>query len=325
MLKDRFSDIDAVIELINNSQKIVILPHDSEDADAVGSSYAMKLVLESMGKNAVCCFSRSIEHRLEFMGSDYILQDEAEKYAYDLCLCLDCGDINRLGSRVSLLNSAKHTVSIDHHETNTMFAEKNIVDANSAATGEILFELFEAMAIKMTAQVAANLYTAISSDSGSFKYSNVSAKTMQIAAKLLEYDIHHADIARKLYDTETVPVMRFKGALMNNIEQYFGGKLCLVAITKAMLDRYCVEERDIGDAVNIARSAEGCSIAVSVRETDEKIKISFRSNGEHSVSEIAAKFGGGGHKMAAGAAQKGKSLEQVKAEVIKACEEVLNG
>lgn len=324
MQKEIFADLEDIVELIKKSQEIVILPHDSEDADAVGSCYAMRRVLEDLEKNVVCCFSRDIEHRLEFMGKNYILHEEAAGHEYDLCICLDCGDIKRIGTRASLFDSAKHTVNIDHHETNTYFAEKNIVDADAAATGEILFELFEKAGMNMTDYTAANLYAAISSDSGSFKYGNVSVKTMQIAARLLEYNINHADIARKLYDTEPLAVIRFKGFLMNNIEQYFGGRLCIICIEKDMPGKYGIEERDVGDAVNLARSAEGCAVAVSIRETDEKVKISFRSNGEYSVSRLAEKFGGGGHRMAAGASQIGKTAEEVKAEVIKVCEEVLN-
>lgn len=317
--------MDNIIELINNAENIVILAHESEDADAVGSSYAMKLALESLNKRAVCCFSRDIEHRLEFMGRDYELFDENNIAVYDLCLCLDCGDIKRLGKRSAIFDAAHHTASIDHHETNTMFAEENFVLPDAAATGEILCSLFGRMNVKITRSIAENLYTAISSDTGSFKYSNVSAHTMCTAAELLKCGIDHAEIARRLYDTEQLSVMRFKGALMNRIEQYLCGKLCVVCITADMLDEYGIEEHDVGDAVNIARAAEGCDIAVSIREADDKIKISFRSNGACGVSEIAEKFGGGGHKMAAGAAQKGRSIDEVKADIIKVCEEALNG
>lgn len=317
--------MNSIINLINDAESIAILAHESEDADAAGSCYAMKNVLFGMGKKVRCYFSRDIEHHLEFMGKDYELLDENDVPVFDLCLCLDCGDILRLGKRKLIFDSARHTASIDHHETNTMFAEVNLTDGNAAATGEILFRLFRKMEIKLTKEIASNLYIAISSDTGSFKYSNVSPETMQIAAELLKYNINHAEIARRLYDTEPVQVMRFKGALMNKIEQYAGGKLCLVGITADMLSKYGIEERDAGDAVNIPRAAEGCSIAVSVREAEDKIKISLRSNGEYSVSKIAEKFGGGGHKMAAGAAQTGRSFDEVKADIIKTCEEVLNG
>ncbi|MBO5060560.1 MAG: bifunctional oligoribonuclease/PAP phosphatase NrnA [Clostridia bacterium] len=317
--------MNEIIELINSAEDIIILAHDSEDADAVGSSYAMKSVLLGMGKKAECIFSDIPERHLDFMGKSYILPDEASLHQADLCICLDCGDLSRIGKRKPFFESARHTVCIDHHETNVGFGDAWYVDAQSPATGEILYELFIKMGVEITKEIAENLYAAISSDTGSFKYSNVRPRTMLITAELLKCGIDHARIARFLYDSEPIGVMKFKGYIMNTIEQYCGGKLNVVCASQDILDKYGIEEKDTGDIVNIARAVTGCEIAVSVRETPEKIKISLRSNGKHSVSDIAAKFGGGGHAMAAGAAQKGKTLKEVKDEVIRVCEEIING
>lgn len=317
--------MNDIINLIKSSRNISILAHESEDADAVGSCYAMRLALSDMGKRAVCYFSAKTEAHLKFMGRFYELLNEDEVPKTDLCICLDCGDIGRIGKRAAVFERAKHTVNIDHHKTNTMFAEANYVDGDAPATGEILYELFEKMGITVTSDMAKNLYTAISADTGSFKYSSVRPRTMNIAAELLKKNINHAEIARYLYDTEPINIMKFKGCLMNNVEQYCGGKLAMVTVEQKLLDEFGIEEKDSGDVVNIARKAEGCEIAVSVREAPEKIKLSFRSNGKYDVSEIALKFGGGGHAMAAGAALMDKSLAEVKKDVIKACEEVING
>ena len=112
---------------------------------------------------------------------------------------------------------------------------------------------------------------------------------------------------------------------MNNLEQYFDGKLNIVLAPDSLISEYGIEEKDTGDIVNIPRSVAGCEIAVSIREAKEKNKISFRSNGKYDVSKLAEKFGGGGHIMAAGAAFRTKTIEQVKEEVIKYCEEIFNG
>lgn len=317
--------MDKIIKLINNSKTVAILAHDSEDADAVGSSYALKLVLLELGKDAECYFSARPEMHLEFLGENYKLLDEDNLPEVDLCICLDSADFSRIGSRKVIFDAAKHTALIDHHATNTGFAEENYIDSLAPATGEILYTLFEKMDIKMNAEVAKNLYSAISADTGSFKYSNVRPHTMEIVAKLLTYNINHSEIARKLFDDEPIETIKFKGFVMQNIEQYFDNKLNLVAVRKAEFEKFGVKERDTGDIVNIPRAVLGCEIAVSIRETSEKIKISFRSNGKYDVSALAQKFGGGGHKMAAGAIQKNKTLDEVKNEIIKVCEEVFNG
>lgn len=312
-------------ELILNAKKVWIIAHEDEDADSVGSCFAMRLALLRLGKDAKCCFSAPLENHIAFMGDGYEVFCENAEYSSDLCICLDCGDIKRLGKRVKVFESAKNTLSIDHHETNTEFAEVNFVDAKASATAEILYGLFLEMGIDIDKDISKNLYAAMSADTGSFKYSNVTDKTMHIAAELISKGINHAEIARLLHDTDSIGVIRCKAEIMQNIEEYFDGKLTLVTATDELFEKYGITERDSGDIVNIAREVSGCAIAVSIRETDGKIKISFRSNGEISVSQIAQNFGGGGHAKASGAKVTGKTIEQVKAEVIDAASGVLNG
>lgn len=315
----------SVIELIKKAESIVILAHDNEDADAIGSSYAVRDALISMGKKATVYLSCEIVGYLSFMGTDYCLLDENNIPEADLCLCLDCADIDRIGKRRVIFDNAKHTACIDHHRTNPGFAEANYIEADSPATGEIIYNMLVEMGEEITQEIAKNLYAAISTDTGSFQYSNVRPSTMLIIAELLKKDIDHAEISRLLYDTKEIGVIKFKGHLMQNIQSYLGGKLNIVCVKKAELSEYGIAERDANDVVNIPRAVKGCEIAVSIREDGEKIKLSFRSNGKYSVSEIAEHFGGGGHTMAAGAAQSGKSLDEVKREVIRVCEEVING
>lgn len=317
--------MNSIIELINQSGTVAILGHDREDADSVGSCYAVKEALVAMGKNVECYFSEEPEKRLGFMGKEYTVFDETCVPCVDLCLCLDCADLSRTGKRKAIFASAKNTACIDHHETNPGFADANWIDGSSPATGEMIYKLLDAMGVVITRSIARNLYAAISSDTGSFKYSNVRPETLRITAELLKLDIGHAEIARYLYDTEPLALMHFKGRVMESVEQYFGGKLNIVCAHQALLDEFSLKEKDTGDIVNIPRAVEGCEIAVSLRETGERIKMSFRSNGKYNVSKLAAIFGGGGHNMAAGADQKGKTLLEVKEAVIKACEEVLNG
>lgn len=316
--------MNDIIELILRSDKISIIAHEDEDADSVGSCFAIKLALESLGKEANCCFSSPIEKRIAFMGDGYAVFDADADYTADLCICLDCGDVKRLGSRIKVLESAKHSLSIDHHETNTAFAEVNFVDAKASSTGEILYELFCKMGIGISKDIAKNLYCTISSDTGSFKYSNVTPKTMQIAGELILTGIDHAEISRLLHDMDDIEVIKCKAELMQNIETYFDGKLTVVTAKDALFEKYGLTERDSGDIVNIAKAVRGCEIAVSVRETGEKIKVSFRSNGEKSVSQLAVRFGGGGHAKASGAKITGKTAEQVKADIIEAVGELLN-
>ena len=317
--------MNSAAELILKANRISIVGHDDEDADSVGSCLALRAALLKLGKDAKCYFSAPVEKRLEFMGDGYTVFDGTGAYeADDLCICLDCADIKRLGKRVSLFENAKSTLSFDHHETNTRFAQVNVVDAKASATAELLFCLFSEMDIVIDADIAKKLYAAISADTGSFKYSNVTEKTMTIAADLVAKGINHAEIARLLHDTEELSVIRCKAEIMQNIEGYFGGRLVIVTADDPLFEKYGITERDSGDIVDIARRVKGCEIAVSVRKTEDKVKISFRSNSDLSVSQIAQKFGGGGHCKAAGAKVSGSSAEEVKKKVIEACGELLD-
>ena len=150
--------MNDAIELILKSDKVNIIAHEDEDADSVGSCFAMRLALLKLGKDAKCYFSAPLESRIAFMDGDYAVFDENADYASDLCICLDCGDMERLGKRVKIFESAKNTLSIDHHETNTMFADVNFVDAKAAATAQILYGLFLQMGVCVDKEIAKNLY-----------------------------------------------------------------------------------------------------------------------------------------------------------------------
>ncbi len=314
---------EQAIEKIQSAHTIAILAHISEDADAAGSSFAIAEMLRQMGKTAVCYLSDVLEKRLQFMGTDYVVYTEEEVPAYDLCIALDSGSIDRLGSRIEIFNRAAHTVNIDHHYTNTLFAEVNCVDGGISSTGELIFGLFREMHVSLTQPIAKHLYIAIASDTGCFKYSNVTPETMRIAAELMALNIPHADICRRLFDTNELDVLRFKGWVMQNIQSYYQGRVNLICVYEADFRRFNVREKDAGDIVNIPRSVSGTEIAVAIRRLADKTKISFRSNGRHNVAELALKFGGGGHERAAGATV-AADIEDIAEQVIAVCGEIVH-
>lgn len=312
-----------IAEKIKKAKNIVIVSHIGEDADAIGSSYALSEALGSIGKHVTLYLSDTPEDRLKFLQYDYALYSPDSLPEQDLLVALDSADIGRLGERAALL-SRSESVSVDHHYTNTRYADINYVNGNASSTGELVYLLLKELGVKITRRIAEFLYTAISGDTGSFKYSCASPKTMRIAAALMECGIDHAEIARRLYEIEKPEVLRFRGYVMTTIKSFFASRLNISTLSKDIFEKFGVSEKNSGDLVNIARSVEGCEIAVSIRETDEKIKLSFRSNGKYNVSDIAAHFGGGGHAMAAGAAVVGKALAEVEREIIRVVGECFN-
>lgn len=313
--------------LVKAASDIVILTHISEDADTLGSAAALKYALSDMGKKAHIYIEDETENRLKFMDNGcYRVYGGETLPKYDLCICVDCGDLARLGKRIELFNGAVHTINIDHHITNTLFAEENLVDAQASSAGEIVYGVIKnVLGQKITDTIAFCLYIAIASDSGCFKYSSVSPKTMRVAADLLETGIDHAKICRKLFDTEEKNVLRMKGYVMENIREYADGKICVVSLDRSILESYGVSEKDTGDTVNIARTVRGCEIAVSIREAEDKVKISLRSNGKYDVSKIAVQLGGGGHKMAAGISLENVDAAEAERIIIQNCIKAIKG
>lgn len=316
--------MNEIIEKIKSAKSAAILGHINADADSLGSCFAFARMMRIMGKRADVYTEEPIERYLRFISSDYIVYDPDEPTEqYDLCICLDCGDIDRLGKRRIFFDNAAQTINIDHHRTNTEFAQANMVDGDASATGEILCGLFEEFGYEIDKEIARYLYIAISSDTGCFKYSSVSPYTMRCAAKLLEYDFDHAEIARLLFDTHSMEETRFRAEVMRNIRSYDGGRIRIVSISPELCEKTGLDENDIPNVVDIPRCVEGTEIAVALKLKNGEVRINLRSNSDADVSKVALKFGGGGHVKAAGAGIKGVSLEEAEKIVLEACREVL--
>lgn len=315
--------MDAIIEKIKKSKDIVMTAHMSEDADALGSLFALGTALKSIGKNVTVYLSEEPEDRLKFLNYDYLIFDEEIKAEMDLFIALDSADVGRLGKRKVFLECPE-SVLIDHHYTNTRYAKINYVEPGASSTGELIYLLIKKMGVIVTKEIAEFLYISISGDTGSFKYSSTSPRTMRVVADLMETGIDHAELSRKLYETEKLENVLLNGYVMSNIESYFEGKLRMVVLDEDIFGRFKVSERNAGDLVNIPRMVEGTEIAVSVRKTPEKIKLSFRSNGKYNVSDIAAHFGGGGHAMAAGVAVFDMEIGKVRENIIKVIGEYID-
>lgn len=310
--------IEAVEKKIKESTNIAVMAHINEDGDALGSVFALCHILKNMNKQAVCFLDKAPEKRLEFLDGEYKLYNN-ESSIFDLCMILDCADAERIGeARMELFKNAKSRICIDHHATNRGYADINIIEPEKSSAAEVLFGVLKKCGFSIDDYAAKCLYTGIASDSGCFKYSNTSPETMRIAAELMEYKFDHAEVLRLLFDTESIENIRLKGYVMNNIESFENGKIQLISTDEKILSKFGVNEKDVSDLVNIPRSVKGCEIAAELKKRDGKLRLSLRSN-RIDVSEIAQKFGGGGHKLAAGAEICADTMENAKKMVIKEC------
>ena len=316
----------GIIKILEEASDIAILSHIDEDCDAFGSSLAMQEMLRAKGKNVCYYLEKPIEKRLSFISDDYVIFGEEDKNKhFDLVICLDSGDLGRLGNRAALLENASKTICIDHHYTNIGYCGENLINGDMSSTSEMIYDLFVEMNVEISETMAIYLYCGIMGDTGCLKYGCASSKTAYVISKLMEVGFDHAYYCRRIFDLDPVELVRLRGYVMNNIESYHNGEVSLAWVDTKILEEFQVSECDTGNIVNIPRSVEGTEIAAFIKKTDEKVKISLRSNGKYNVGKVAMILGGGGHEMAAGAAVGDISIEEAKDKLLKAIGEIING
>ena len=317
--------LTKIADLLKGTQKAAILPHIAADGDALGSSLALAIELTALGKEVSVILEESIPQIYEFLPGIELAQvyPEGEK-DYDLVIALDCGDIERLGARRKIFDNARVTVNMDHHRTNKGFAHIDLVDLMSAATGEIIYRLLVKMGVDPGKDAAICLYTAISTDTGSFRYSNTSPMTHRICAELLEKDIDIADISKRVFDTASYGKVRLTGEAIDSLELYFDGKAAVMTLTEEAIKRSGAAEEDSDGIINIARNIRGVEVAAMLRQMrNSDIKVNLRSNYYADVASLAAKHSGGGHKRAAGFTASGTQLQEVKRMLLDEIKEML--
>jgi len=299
----KMNDIHEICNIINSSQKILILPHIFPDGDTIGSSIALCLSLLQKGKESYVLIEEALPQNLKFLPIACVHNTHVNnEFIADLIITVDCSDITRLGNRAHYLEQSKKVVNIDHHVTNTYFAQHNLVVSDAAATGEIVYLLLQEMGVFITKDIATCLYVALSTDTGSFRYDNTTAGTHRIAAELLEYGIDLNFITTELYQNKPLSKVILLKEALNSLEIYYSGQVAVLSITSQMLKETGVVAEDTDGLIEFARDIAGVKVGVLIKELNHfEMKVGFRSKDDHiDVSEIAAQFGGGGHRKASG-------------------------
>jgi len=306
---------EKLIPYINRHDNILILPHINEDGDALGSSFALRLMLMSMGKKAYVQMS-AYHSYCDFLGGT---KDNQPLDSYTLAIAVDSAGLDRLGERQTVFEQCQERIVIDHHATNTGFGMENVIDGNASACGELIFKLAQELDVEVTPEIATALYMAISSDSGGFRYSNVSPETMRIGAALLECGAQSAKVNELLFESQSLEKLRLMKAALESLEVYDGGRICCITLTYEQFLQSGAKAEETDGLVNIPRSLDTADIAVFLREkADGTVKASLRSNDKADVSKICASFGGGGHVKAAGCSFD-CSLDEAKKKIIEKC------
>jgi phosphoesterase RecJ-like protein len=307
-------EIKRLKDIIDASNAIFILPHKAPDGDAVGSAVAwFHFLINNTKKPTIVFPDCPAAYLLPFLdGIEYLVYDTQPEKSLELLqhsdtlFCLDFNDPSRVGKdAVELISTFKgQSVMIDHHPFPTEFCNLQLSRPSVCSTAQLLYECIEEMDMLVTVDknVGQGIYLGIMTDTGSFRYPSVDAKTHYILGKLLDLGVAHFKIHEAIFDVNTLDKLQLRGFAINEkLVCIPNHPIAYIALTKGELDRFNYQKGDTEGLVNVILSIEGYSVAALFVESRDGVKISFRSKGNYFVNEFSAKhFQGGGHKYAAG-------------------------
>lgn len=296
------NDVKEIFEIINNSMNIAIAGHKAPDGDCIGSVMALYEFLKPLNKNVDVFIDGDVPFNYKIFADEDAIVKEMDNNTYDILFMLDCSDAERLGKFKEVTRLAKKTVCVDHHKTNQSFADINIIDPKMSSTGELLYDIMKVSGMEINKKTATLIYVAMLTDTGKFSYSNTSSLTHIKAAELIELGVDVSMVDNAVYNSKPADVVKAFIDCIKGIELHFGNKFGITAITKQILEKNNVSMGDIDGVVEFIREIKEVEVSCVLKETDDKYtKVSLRAkNDQIDVSEISLKFGGGGHKKAAG-------------------------
>jgi len=287
---------------IGESRRIVLACHVNPDGDALGSMLGLALALIPLGKDLVCLSQDGVPDILRFLPGVERIATATDVPAFDLALVVDSGELARVGETVQpLVARARRIVDIDHHVTAGAFGDIRVLDAHAASTAEIVYALLQTLDVPITSDIATCLFTGIITDTGSFRFQNVTPNTLRVAAKLLEAGAPPAHISENVFDNRTFAATRLLGLALSALSQTPDGQVVWTHITAQNFRTLGATDQDTEGVVNYVRGVRGAEVGILFREMEGgSIRVSLRARESVNVAEVAARFGGGGHRMASG-------------------------
>ncbi len=291
-----------ILEVLKEHKTFLISSHINPDGDAVGSQLALCSVLSDLGKTVFVVNSDPVPPVYNFLPDFEVFCTESTIQNVEVAIILDCGSLNRIGEELAArIRPSQALINIDHHNGNDQFGTHNLVDVGACAAAELVFDLLEYGDIEIGRDRAICLYTGILTDTGSFKYGNTTAKAHRIAARLIDEGVSPDRIAELIY--EIIPYQRAKlfAMALETLQLSSDGKIAWMSVTQEMHRQTGTGSLDTTDFIDYARCLKDTEVVAFFRELQNgDIKISLRSKTGLCVDQVAAMFGGGGHKAAAG-------------------------
>lgn len=307
--------IESIIGEIRANRSFLVTTHENPDGDAVGSSLALAGYLKKLGKDVTVHFCDPIPDLYTFLPlSDTVVQQLPDR-DYDVCFVLDVGEFRRAGKQVTECRRVGKFINIDHHLTCDRFGAINYIDPAAAASGVLVYRIIRGAGDVVDYETALSLYTAIITDTGSFRYSNANPEAFAIAGELVATGINTWSIAEKLYESQPRERLELLALALSTLTISERGDYASITVTIDMYEKSGASAELTDGFVNYPRSIRGVEVSVFFREINPGLfKVGFRSKGKVDVSSLAAALGGGGHHNAAGCTMTG-SLDEVRRKV----------
>ena len=303
-----------LLNLIKQNKSFLIVGHINPEADSIGASVALALGLKKLGKKDICVLSRDpVPETLRFLPSSEIIRQKPPAREFDVVFLVDCNEVKRTGFEGF---RAKKTAVIDHHvlpanaATSAFYKSLSagMIDPDAAAAGLLVYRVLTALKVPLDKNIATNLYAAILTDTGGFRYSNASSEALKTAANLVEAGAKPWDISKEVYESIPYKSMKLLGLSLATLDRKDG--IAWINATKHMFEKTGTTAEDSEDFVDFPRKVKDTEVAVFFREDgNNTYKLSLRSKGRVNVQKIARGFGGGGHVAAAGCKIKGTFKE----------------
>lgn len=323
VLKGKFAEM---AEVVASYESFLLMSHVRPDGDAIGSVMALGYSLLALGKKVFMINEDGVPESLAFLvGSELVTTPPAEPLDIEVAIALDTATKPRLGDNsLNAASKAKVWVNIDHHISNPVYGDLDIIDARKPATGQIVYEMIKSNGWPLPAESRDAIYVAVSTDTGSFQYGSTTAETYDMGADLIRRGLDVGRINAETYDNHPYRRLELMRALLNTLEISENGKLAHWELRDATRQDLNLQPDDSEGLIDLIRGVKGVLVAAFFEELEDgKIRVSMRSKDRGvNVCDVAAKFGGGGHALAAGIRMAGP-IKEARTKVLAALEEAL--
>jgi phosphoesterase RecJ-like protein len=302
--------IDRILEIVGDSKRICVAGHVRPDGDCIGSQIGLTLALRQQGKDVHCWNEDAVPQKYAFLDRNHILRQPEAGHVFDLVIATDCASFERLGAVGPAIAPPRRLINIDHHESNTRYGDLNWISECAASTGELIFQLLQAAQWPITPAIADNLFTAVSTDTGSFQYPTTKPDTYHTAGELVRLGAHLATICNEVYQSFSLSRVCLLKHLYNHFHLTHHDQIAYLWLKKKDFARTGAERNDTEGLIDHLRSIEPVVVACVFEEAEPELtRVSLRSkSAQVNVNDILAQFGGGGHPGAAGARIAGRPL-----------------